>query len=50
MTIDDTKAHIILEDGSIWQVLDETGEYDEAATQAAIKVHLENTDAGSYLH
>ena len=32
-----TQAYIEDKDGRVWQVLDENGEYDEAATQAAMK-------------
>lgn len=38
--IDTTKAHITLADGTVFQVLDENGEFDEAATAAAVAAHL----------
>lgn len=36
------KAHITLADGSVWQVLDKFGEFDEAATALAVAAYLEN--------
>lgn len=32
-----TQAYIEDKDGRVWQMLDENGEYDEVATQAAMK-------------
>lgn len=43
--IDTTKAHITLADGAVFQVLDEDGEFDEAATAAAIDEHLRKAGA-----
>jgi hypothetical protein len=39
--IDFTKAHITLEDGTVFQVLDSQGVFDDAATAAAVAAHLE---------
>ena len=38
--IDHTKAFVTLPDGTEWQVLDEAGEYDDAATALAIAEYL----------
>lgn len=35
-----TKAHITLDDGTVFQVLDENGEYDDQATAAAVAAYL----------
>jgi len=32
-----TQAYVEDKDGRVWQVLDENGEYDESATQEAMK-------------
>jgi hypothetical protein len=39
--IDFTKAHITLADGTIWQVLDEHGEFNDQATAQAIWQYME---------
>lgn len=36
------KAHVTLADGTVWQVLDEFGEFDERATALAVAAYLEN--------
>ena len=38
--IDYTKAHVTLPDGTVWQVLGEDGEFDEAATAEAVQQYL----------
>ncbi len=43
--IDLTKAHVTLADGTVWQVLDESGAFDELATAQAVVAHLEAQDA-----
>lgn len=42
--IDYTQQHITLEDGKVFQVLDENGQFDEAATAAAIATYLAGGD------
>lgn len=37
---DFTKAHVTLPDGAVIQVLDEFGEFDDAATAAAVTEYL----------
>ena len=43
--IDQAKGHVTLADGTVWQVLDENGEFDDAATAASIAAYLESQDA-----
>ncbi len=38
--IDETQAYITLADGSRWQVLDDEGNMDPLATQAAIAAYI----------
>lgn len=39
--IDFTKAYVTLADGTVIQVLDESGEFDDAATAAAVAKYIE---------
>ena len=41
MSIDFTKAHVTLSDGTVIQVLDESGEFDDVATAEAVAKYLE---------
>lgn len=43
--VDQKKGHVTLADGTVWQVLDESGEFDDVATAAAIAAYLEANDA-----
>jgi hypothetical protein len=43
--IDPQKGYVTLKDGTVWQVLDGNGEYDDAATAAAIDAYLEADSA-----
>jgi hypothetical protein len=44
---DPTKAHVTLADGKVIQVLDEDGEFDDAATAAAVDDYLSGATNGS---
>lgn len=43
--IDQAKGYVTLADGTVWQVLDASGEFDDAATAAAITAYLESLHA-----
>lgn len=43
--IDYTKGHVTLADGTVFQVLGEDGEFDDAATAAAVAQHLQQAGA-----
>lgn len=43
--IDYTKGYVTLVDGTVWQVLNEVGEFDDAATAAKIADYLKDQDA-----
>lgn len=46
-SIDFTKAYVTLADGAVIQVLDENGEFDDAATAAAVAKYLEESAANA---
>lgn len=43
--IDQTKGYVTLADGTVWQVLAAGGDFDDAATAAAIAAYLESLHA-----